>query len=444
MSIIYTNRNSTIKLSEQIETELNEYSETRVKEGAPNPPELVDGMIAVIYDETKSEWVKANIEDGSWYNYSEQKWANAVTVTNSNRNNYIAATPGTTIPMNVINTMWVWIPRYSYQRNGNSFDIKWVRKSVIDKDDYYTSSAFCWGDKCDITRDNTSNKELSGIWVAKFELSATDTDNIKCQSIDDKVSCNRSDIIPKSKPNEVSWRNANVASFFNSIKNQMNSNNGEKHYGFSGNYNTHMIKNTEWGAVAYLTHSKYGKGNNEVSINNCYLHYTGIGSDTIEVDEYCNNTYETAIGTKASTTGNIYGIYDMSGGSAEYVMANVVNEAGENYVSNPGTSDSSSGFAGKSITHTELTGHTFPSNKYYNAYIYNTETSTISSILGDAIEDPQLYDDKSSPKLSTSFSWYRRGGYYNEGTLAGIFSYSSSDGSANNVRGTRATLISTK
>lgn len=89
----------------------------------------------------------------------------------------------------------------------------------------------------------------------------------------------------------------------------------------------HMAKNTEWGLVAYLSQSKYGKYGNpsysgadkEVAINNCSNYVTGIGGDTVSADESAatctTNTYETSKGKAASTTGTIYGIYDMNGGN---------------------------------------------------------------------------------------------------------------------------------
>lgn len=75
-------------------------------------------------------------------------------------------------------------------------------------------------------------------------------------------------------------------------------------YGFANNesYDIHMSKNSEWGAVAYLSQSRYGKygnsnyegENKEVAINNCIEYITGI--------------------------------YDMSGGSYEYVMGVLADE----------------------------------------------------------------------------------------------------------------------
>ena len=85
--------------------------------------------------------------------------------------------------------------------------------------------------------------------------------------------------------------------------------------------NTHLIKNSEWGAVAYLTQSIYGKCTSstscsEIGVNN-YRHYTtGIGVPAGSISSFdATSTYETYYGTNLSTTGNIYDVYDMSGGA---------------------------------------------------------------------------------------------------------------------------------
>ena len=75
------------------------------------------------------------------------------------------------------------------------------------------------------------------------------------------------------------------------------------------------------------------------------------------------------LGTKASTTGNIYGVYDMSGGSYEYVMGNMVNSSGKFY-------SSSSGFS------------TPPDSIYYDSYTYGTSYTTHGrGKLGDATKE---------------------------------------------------------
>ena len=90
---------------------------------------------------------------------------------------------------------------------------------------------------------------------------------------------------------------------------------------------SHMMKNIEWGAVAILSQSKYGvynpesingeKGNKEYQIwNNSSISYI---TGSVGTNKDANNTSVTAYnsenGPKASTTGTVYGIYDMAGSS---------------------------------------------------------------------------------------------------------------------------------
>ena len=250
--------------------------------------------------------------------------------------------------MNDIETMWVWIPRYSYSiasEDGTNYygrkscylenkatrelpgeiDIRFVSKEIKDRGsakyitttgarEYYTPDAFTFGDE-----------ELSGIWVGKFETSSSDPNVTNGGG-------NTTDLDPMIKPNVTSWRYINVSNAFNvSLK----MNDEENRYGFSSNVDTHMMKNSEWGVVAYLSQSRYGKlGNADYSginkevyqnksdkyITGCSWGYPGGGT---EEDYGCQYTYDIDInGTGASTTGNIYGIYDMSGGAWEYVMGN--------------------------------------------------------------------------------------------------------------------------
>ena len=79
-----------------------------------NSPMLADNMIPVTYDNVNDVWIKADSTKRNWYDYNTQMWANAVTVTSSTRTTYNSATVGTSIPMDDIMGMWVWIPRYEY------------------------------------------------------------------------------------------------------------------------------------------------------------------------------------------------------------------------------------------------------------------------------------------------------------------------------------------
>ena len=114
-----------------------------------------------------------------------------------------------------------------------------------------------------------------------------------------------------SKPSQYAWNWINISNCFNNSMNYSNLQlTGSK---------SHLMKNSEWGAIAYLTQSKYGRNENEIGINGYnkdttnYAKITGMGGSSI------NNKYNTEYGMNASTTGNIYGIYDLSGGNWEYI-----------------------------------------------------------------------------------------------------------------------------
>ncbi len=259
---------------------------------------------------------------------------------------------------------------------------------------YFTPASFCWGDTCDdeTTRNDPANTELSGIWIAKFEIAGNITDEVQ--------------VVPSLIRNTYN-NSFNVSTLFMSIKNQLNGDMGKTNYGLSGNYDTHMIKNTEWGAFVYLSQSKYGKygnsnytevnkevyKNNYAPNNNGYPTQNGCSEGTISFSvnadsDVCISYYSGLEGTGASTTGTIYGIYDTSGGSIEYVMGNL------------GNSIASSGFS------------SMPAKRYYNLYTKLNKTS--GGIKGDAINDystePFYKSRWNSFSPSSSFSWLLRGG----------------------------------
>ncbi len=143
----------------------------------------------------------------------------------------------------------------------------------------------------------------TGFWVGKFETSK------KNNNADNSINPEGVAI----KPNVISWRNINPANAFYTT------------YNYKRNLDSHMMKNTEWGAVAYLVHSLYGS-RTKVRINNNSDYLTGYSStndptcgityDNRDCNRYGNTSsvtlpYNTATGYLASTTGNITGIYDM-------------------------------------------------------------------------------------------------------------------------------------
>ena len=373
-----------------------------------------------------------------------------VTIIDTGRRNYYQnASPGTEIAMDDILTMQVWVPRYKYKVwNYNSDGTKTSEAQeieiVFEKDTNTTGEIECTdtisgtdgakSESCKINNvectDSTCNnkyythpaftfgeEEIEGFWIGKFELTGT-IDSIT------------------TKPNLTSLSNQTVSSFATNI---MAMNDSGNQYGFNTSTDTHMIKNMEWGAVAYLSHSKYGV-NREVYINNSSSRYTGrsggnVGgstpingtytdqTSTTQYNSYGFYTYDgylleygtnTKSSTKdlskvASTTGNIYGVYDMSGGAYDYVMGNIVSSDGTTMIAG------SSGFT------------TYPDTKYYDKYSYGRSTSQrIRSKLGDGIKEVlntssrSWYSD-SSYLADSNYPWFIRSGNYFIGSNAGAF-----------------------
>ncbi len=380
----------TVKFKVSVET----VEITNLDTSGANKPVLASNMIPVYYDEANSVWKKADKnnsqKDYRWYSYSstgEYKgmWANAVTVKEANRQTYLNATPGTIIPMDDITTMWVWIPRFNAvtpsnynggtQSKPNAIDVTFVKQNETAID------AFTFG-----------NKELSGFWYGKFEIGG-----LLASSCTNET-CNVSNIVVK--PNVSSLRSQKVSSFFYASRSMEQAGNS---FGFvNSEVDTHMSKNNEWGAVAYLTQSIYGRCTSsttctEIGINNNSSYITGYGAPAGSSSSVTNGTYNTALGKDASTTGTIYGIYDMSGGAYEYVIG-VYNNA-----------KSSSGF------------NSLPDEKYYNNY-------TGSSYTGHALTETKKWYGDNDGFVSASYPWFARGGYYGAGGVTGVFYFSSYDG----------------
>ena len=415
-----------------------------------NAPVLASNMIPVYYDETNETWKKADVsnidKNNPWYSYNatgEYKgmWANAVTVKDTNRQTYLNATPGTTIPMNDITTMWVWIPRFKAvtpsNYNGGTKEKPNAINVTFVKPNETAIDAFTFG-----------TKQLSGFWYGKFEIGGTLASSCTNET------CNVSNIVVK--PNVSSLKRQTVSSFFYAARSMEQSGNS---FGFvSSEVDTHMSKNNEWGAVAYLTQSIYGRCTSsttcsEVYINNSSGRYTGrsggnVGgstpingtytdqTSTTQYNTYGFYTYDDYLlnyntntkgnkvqgkGTGASTTGTIYGIYDMSGGEDEYVMGVLADTNGK-----PRSGYNSlwnSGFTGMLMDGTTYTGIAFPDSKYYNLY-------TGTSYTGHALTETKDWYSDNASFVNTSGSWFLRGGSYSNSASAGVFLFVSDNGSS--------------
>ncbi len=454
------------------------------KSGA-NQPTLTSNMIPVYYDSTSDSWKKADSDNADksnqWYDYDNKMWANAVTVTSTNRDTYLNANAGTEIPISDINTMWVWIPRYTYtylntntpQEINVKFEKGTASTGTIKCTDNvtgtsstsetctdttngglkagtstYTHPAFWWDKNDNNVREE--NEELTGIWVGKFEVSS-DTSCTASSSVAVGSGCNLQTIRPRILPNVTSWRGAQVGTFFNGIQKMRET--GNK-YGFATTDETHMMKNMEWGAVTYLSHSKYGI-NKEVAINSANTYTTGCGpqsAGSTSSGSTCNS-YTTTLGQSASTTGNVYGVYDMSGGAYEFMMGNMIWSNGQQMSGNSTTNNYNSAFTGilydggRTFTGT----YTFPSKRYYDKYSYDASSNTTYTRgkLGDATKEMaptgtsgNWYSDYARFPNSSS-PWFVRGGGYSNGASAGAFAFSSDYGNASPNGSARAVFLGT-
>lgn len=436
-------------------------------------PFMPNNMIPVYYEPASSAtslgvWKKADennaTSDYIWYDYDNFMWANAVTVTSTNRDTYIAAEPGTEIANSDINAFFVWIPEYKYNivsANGNTsyerlINVNFLNRrdisedgtvecveSISTKDNPHLYSEICTDNIYGEVQNNLSTyhhpsfasdtTSYDGFWIGKF------------------ANRNYSSITIK---NETYVANAGTAATTSYIR-QMNTSGNA--YGFAVNtgatYNgttwlytnqmsgldIHPITSMEWGAVAILTNSAYGKSGNPMYstdtvkgfsrvYNNASSGYTGRSTNYTTSSLTVNNTSTSTIyyynltdvthttnsvnypigyvGAGASTTGTIYGVYDMAGGNYTTVMGVVMNEDG----TSPYSMDSA----------------------FYTAYSYIPYTGIINDSsnaaylevfrLGDGIkEHVRTYSEKGMWQNGTltlnNTGLMRRGGYTTSGSL---------------------------
>ena len=487
--------------------------------------DIDDNMIPVVYEDYDGNgggnWrivTKEEIENdkGSWYDYGNKQWANAITL----RNDYEGGcfflherlvfwtsgdacydnstiqhyTPlelakmirdesstfksldnanGTlldndvsdgTSKTEVILGYWVYIPRYAYevQRRDatdkyvedeywlpnnttikNDFIINFETTSIptktpavgcsisilqtpADLDDaidyrtgcgidrhYEGGGATTWGTHPAFTFDG---QQLNGFWTGKFETTGTISE-------------------PTVKPNQHANITDTIASYFDAARVVADQHNlSDSAY----NAKSHLIKNGEWGAVAYLASSSYyGAGLENTIVNSAshtsegssqqmlstdadgdgleagsrgeksasgitgcapgdndstqsYDDGTRLDQTTIMSPTACSQNVERAyngrIGVLASTTNNIYGVYDMSGGVYEFVGAG--NEYSEPWFNRY---ESWLGFNRKP-------SWSIDSNS--NALYYNIDVCTWESCGGQAMHETKLVQSVSGDATS--------------------------------------------
>lgn len=300
---------------------INEYEQAKV-----NPPiipsennllatEKGKGICAITFSETGESKAVTNLKE-PWYEYKEQtgttenggdsKWANIETKDGS---------------------QFVWIPRFAYKiTKGAHIKDGWTETNNLQEGEAGTieikflkddTNEFWDGSKETIVTDpnkvtytgTTQNewyvhpafmfndKQLTGFWVAKYEASSKEENG---NSVEKDNVLNTKTV--QIKKGVSSWRYIDTNFMFGNCIFMGTEHNAT--YGFKKNTHTHLMKNDEWGAVAYLAHSKYGRNGTKVSNNTDGVNFiTGTG------------------GVLASTTGNHYGVFDMAGGAADGIAA---------------------------------------------------------------------------------------------------------------------------
>jgi hypothetical protein len=235
-------------------------------------------------------------------------------------------------------------------------------------------------------------------------------------------------------------------------------------YGLSSsNADSHLMKNSEWGAVAYLSQSKYGLNGTNIAINNVSLNnstetiYAVTGCASTAENAYNAGTVTTTIadlkdgntanvatwtqvaGTKASSTGTIYGIYDLSGGLWERTASYVANDnVNLSYFGNSLISETNRKYvmaytSAESGTNTdEASKANYSANKVIGDAVKETSTAGVGST--SWYSDYSYFAGYASP-------FFLRGGYWYYGSSAGLFSFSRTDGTSNYGSGFRSVLV---
>ena len=378
---------------------------------------------------------------------------------------------GDVIPESAIESYFVWIPRYKYQifnekvgnytgKDGVSTDYglsKVINVSFETKDvEKSTGSTYqSW-----LTHPAFTSFETNGMWVGKFETGYKGA-NTKEDAQKNEDNPNKIQI----KPNEYSWRGIQVVNAYLSS------------YNYKRDMDSHMMKNTEWGAVAYLSQSEYGVGKyvgtsdsskSSVRINNNQSYLTGYASlkeptcgykgtnvdcnryETIEPENIGKDgtnlvNYFSFSSQVASTTGNYSGIYDMSGGSWEYVMGVMLNLtnttpcSGRDETYNSGFSGFYSFTIGSLTTGPKLTDY---NSKYYDTYRYSTEDEDYNRrILEDATGEMGSFVIKMNRSISSWhddeawfvwswYPWFYRGARFDHGSNGGVLAFGNMYGSS--------------
>ena len=436
-----------------------------------NSPQLMDGMIPIYWDKDGNEIKVTSENENEWYDYENQKWANAKTQDGS---------------------YWVWIPRYAYKiesgcytstagaitvkflqgtsnKDASNTEIKTTYPTVSSTgamQDFVVHPSFTNG-----TSNHFMNGEwrdnVAGYWVAKyaagFQASTTDESdatkvvngNDKITYSDKKYSVNTYTInaisqnlkqlpemsYPVFKPLTYAYNCITTGDAYTLSKEIATA---SDFYGLnSSNTDSHQMKNSEWGAVAYLAQSSCGRNGIEVAMNS-----KNINNNTKKIYAVTGYSGEIANGVDASTTNNMSGIFDLSGCVWEYTTGYITNgndnlKYGSSYVAT--TDENADGY--KTLSTEYATVYPYDNNNLGTTY-FSKKSSTYG--FGDAIletfgrsKNTDGWNSDYTGFVKSNDSFFKRGGRSgNVEAYAGIFAFSGVDGGITNILiGFRSVLI---
>ena len=346
-------------------------------------------MELVKWDDTSKSFIPD--DTNSSYDYNNQQWANAK------------------VTIDGVDSYFVWIPRYEYKityntpgtpSDGGTIEVKFIPTTQTEADEGYIIHPAFINDSSNNYENGGWDSELAGIWVGKYETSLVNKEtkeNIVTTETGDKSgniivdSNNNTDKAIAAQPGMSSWRWCTIGNMYTSAK------------AYATNLNSHMLKNSEWGAIAYLTESKYGRNGVEVGQNTNSDFITANGDIEANVNQ--------------SSTGNTTGIYDLSGGAWEYVAA---------YLQEESTSNNNS-----LINETD--------KKFVTVYTGSNQTTDYK--LGDATNETSGWHSDDAVFVHLYNPNFRRGGDYSNDYVAGIMAFSRSNGIAYSDYSFRMCLI---
>ena len=451
-----------------------------------NSPQLMEGMIGIYWDKDGKETEVTVDNQDNWYDYDKQEWANAKTEDGS---------------------YWVWIPRYAYKIESGRYTSTAGKISVEflqgtsnkDKDNNEisqnypettgaTMSAYVVHPSFTDGSENGKNnnymngewdKEIAGYWVAKYAAGfqectqtvasdgtvtepKTNVSNVKysdknytsyksnyttnalSQNLTSSGYSTQKLSYPVFKPLTYAYNNISTGDAYTISKEIASASN---FYGLNPTKtDSHQMKNSEWGAVAYLTQSDKGRNRTELTVNSKNLN--NMSKHIYAVTGYANTN---ANDVSAGSTNNKSGIFDLSG---------CVWERTATYISDGSSNISSYGQSYASTT-ANVNGYQTLSTKWATVYPYNSSDSNTNNYsaysskksttygFGDAVleistsgSNSTSWNEDYSHFLYTNGPFLVRGGSYEFDSGAGIFAFSDTNGAPyNGIVGFRSVLV---